>query len=882
MFLRSGMTNFPSWKTRSQRGVAFARNRKEIVMKVRVHSLRSAALLFVIATVFAPHAQAQDNLRDGAPFKGYTGVPFDTTGYHYDYLVDSSLPQDDAANRKFKTVQAAYAAAPAGTPDHPTVIGIKPDVYLLHVGPDAPYSIQVTKDNITFLGLTDDRRKVVLADNRGNKEGATNNGYIFDVNANGFSMINLTVCNYANLDYEYPGDLSKNLHKRSDVITQAVAIQMQGDRHVYSHVAFLSRLDTTFIRTTRSYWTNVFVEGTDDFLGGGTAGVFNDSAIYFPTGRGVMSASNLTFIHTVFKAARGLEFYKGFGNPDTLIDCVMPADTPESPITWMAWDQTPAHQNLFSLTYHVKDANGRPLRIRDKMNGPPTYTLSRELSDEEVKAFNPWNLLRAALPNGPTDDWDPAGVRAKYEADSSDVFRMSVSGPPPTGGVAGGGPFVSRAVSPSVRTGSTEAIVTANLLPARTRETPVTWSTESNLVTLTPAGNKVTISGNNKTNHAEYVVVQAKAANGFYVDVPVYVEPAFIDPPKFTSNPVIATPANGKVEVHYTLNLGGRDDQSLITWYQCDDASCANSRKVAVSRGDLPDRSYTLTAGDVGKILRVSIQPKHNISDPGPETVAIATKPITAANVTSTTVNPDFRNFVATENPADKNGEWTVIGTWTPVTGNALVNGYGLRVSGLLGAPPARGFGGGATPEPPAPDANAARIANPYAALLYNNDAPTGDMQMKVVMSPEKTAGQGFGIAGSPDDIPRVERADIFIKYDPVTKNGYSLRFWRTIQSAEKCMFQLYKIENGVGKPIDQQQQLTGVFKPNTTITLSIIGSKFTVTGANTTDGEKLALEGVVTPNTFGSGGVYWSGSVPVGNSNVYSQIELTYPGRQR
>jgi len=197
-----------------------------------------------------------------------------------------------------------------------------------------------------------------------------------------------------------------------------------------------------------------------------------------------------------------------------------------------------------------------------------------------------------------------------------------------------------------------------------------------------------------------------------------------------------------------------------------------------------------------------------------------------------------------------------------------------------MGAAPARGFGGGgaAPAAPAAPDPNQPRVPNPYAALIYNDGSPAGDMQMKVVMSPEKTAGQGFGIAGSPDDIPRVERADIFIKYDPATKTGYSLRFWRTIQSAEKCMFQLYKIDNGVGTPLDSQQQLTGVFKPNTTITLSVVGTKLTVKGSNTTDGETLSLEGTITPNTFGGAGVYWSGSVPVGNSNVYSEIAISYP----
>ena len=147
-----------------------------------------AFFIVVLATRF--QARAQDNMR-GAPYNGYTGVPFDTRAYAYDYLVDSSLTQDEPDLKKFKTLQAAYAAAPAGSPEHPTVIGIKPDVYFLR-GTDTAASMTVTKNYITLLGLTDDRRKVVLADNRGNKEGASNNGYIFMVNATGFTMMNLT------------------------------------------------------------------------------------------------------------------------------------------------------------------------------------------------------------------------------------------------------------------------------------------------------------------------------------------------------------------------------------------------------------------------------------------------------------------------------------------------------------------------------------------------------------------------------------------------------------------------------------------------------------------------------------------------------------------
>ncbi|HEY4381002.1 MAG TPA: hypothetical protein VGN01_11705 [Acidobacteriaceae bacterium] len=836
------------------------------------------------ATAFAPLAHAQENLRDGAPFNGYTGVKFDTTNSAYEYLVDSSLSQDDPANKKFKTLQAAYAAAPAGTPDKPTVIGIKPDVYLLHVDENAPYSIHITKNYITLLGLTDDRRKVVFADNRCKDEGATNDGFIFVINANGFTMMNLTLLDYCNIDYEYPGDPSRNLKMRSPVVSQGVVLQASGDKHIYSHVAFLSRLDTTVISTTRGYFTNIFVEGTEDLIsfGGQNVNVFKDSEAYFPNGSGGLASQGLIFINTEFKAAKGVGFYssegnteKSVGNPDTLIDCVVPAESPTTHVAWL--DEAAPHQNYYSLTYHLKDSNGKPVRIRDAHAGPATYNFSRELSDEEAKAFNPWNLLRAPIPTGPVDDWDPANMRAQHPNDGNDVFRMSIASTGTPTGRPAGGLSLSRIVRPTVRTNSTDAAITVTSFPARAAAN-VTWSTPSNLITLSSTtGNQITISGNNHTSHDEWVTVKATAANGFVSMVPVHVEPAFIDPPSLTSKPVLSAPVNGKVQVNYTLALAGHEDQSLITWYQCADTACATPRAMAVSRGDQPLKSYMLTRGDVGKLLRVSIQPRHNISEPGPAVVATASKPIAAANVTSSSIRLDFRNFVATENPAIESGEWTVIGTWTPETEPSPANSYVLRINGLAGTVPRGSNGGNAQADAPI-IVNGEHVVNPYAALLYQNDQPTGDMTVKVVMSPDKTAGQGFALSGSPEDAPRMERSDIFIKYDPRTRNGYSLRFWRTIQTSGKCVFQLYKIENGVGHPLNDQQDVTGVFKPDTTITVSVVGAKLTAKGSNTKDGDMLSLAGTITPNSFGGAGTFWSGGVTIGNSNVYREFEISYP----
>ena len=114
-------------------------------------SLLPAILWIVLNTAITP-AQAQDA-------NGPSPIGFlDTTKHSYDYLVDSSLSQDDPGNRQFRTLQAAYAAAPEGTAAKPTVIGIKPDVYHITSDTTAP-GLTISKNYLTLVGLTNDHRK---------------------------------------------------------------------------------------------------------------------------------------------------------------------------------------------------------------------------------------------------------------------------------------------------------------------------------------------------------------------------------------------------------------------------------------------------------------------------------------------------------------------------------------------------------------------------------------------------------------------------------------------------------------------------------------------------------------------------------------------------
>ena len=525
-------------------------------------------------------ASAQDHVRGASEPIVSSINPAKLT---YDYLVDGDLSQDDPVARKFKTVQAAYAAAPAGTESKPTVIGIKPNVYQLPGPSTRGASLSIRKNYITFLGLTNNRRAVVLADNRGLRQGSEDDGYIIDVDAIGFTAKNLTIINYCNADYEYPGDPGKNLTKRSDVITQGVALQAVGDKHAYENVALLGRLDTMFLRTTRSYFKNVYIEGTDDWMGGGQISVWEDCTLVFPTGSGVMSASGIVFLNCRFEATRGMRFYKAefrsAERPNVLINCLLPVNSSENRVAWVRGVAAP-RPNQLSLTYHNRDATGKVAVIYDSNVGAPAFTYSRELSDRELPAFNPWNLLRAA-PNGPADNWDPAGARQKQEAagQGSLPFRIALRGS-----------------SQSIRTGGVGASMARQSYRfARTRRSP--GPRNPDLISLSQTtGSNVVVTGRNTTSQAEWVAVTAAATNSLYATAYVYVEPRYVDPPVVTAGPNLNPPSNGMVTVDYSLDLGGREDQSIVSWYVCDEsagtiarlhvggARCRSSWQIAVTR----------------------------------------------------------------------------------------------------------------------------------------------------------------------------------------------------------------------------------------------------------------------------------------------------------
>jgi uncharacterized protein YjdB len=129
----------------------------------------------------------------------------------------------------------------------------------------------------------------------------------------------------------------------------------------------------------------------------------------------------------------------------------------------------------------------------------------------------------------------------------------------------------------TIRTGNAGARITASVTPARATNATITWSTPSDLVTLdTTAGTTVVVTARNATNRPQWVPITATILNGFRVTAYVYAEPRYVNAPALTAAPKISAPQDGRISVSYGFDLGTHDDQSLVSWFVCEDAHAPN------------------------------------------------------------------------------------------------------------------------------------------------------------------------------------------------------------------------------------------------------------------------------------------------------------------
>ena len=798
--------------------------------------------------------------------------------------LDGSLSDELAAQYPYVyndiTKALSADALKNGTADNPMTVYVAPYVYWIDdpaatdtvqktEGYSVPYGMVVNSDYLTIKGLTGNPDNVVLAGNRGQSHASNGNYTMFRFNCSGaLTVKNITIGNYCSVDLDYPLMSELNQAKRTETITQAQLADVSGDKMFADNCNFISRLNLDPINgASRSLYNNCHFESTDDALNANAVYVGCDFDFY--GNRPLYSSYNTgsTFLGCTFNCkilnveAEPTQFFTKEGGTITAVDCVYNSNL-SVPIS-IGWTKTPST----SLKCYQSNIihNGQSITIGGEgaketvdMTGKSVLDAYKVVSGGKTY-YNTYNLLKGS------DDWDPLGVKDVIKAAGQDTVATQLS--------------ITSDVT-EIESGKETASIggTVNYFYGTNDTTQkITYSVSDEdkaYVKLTDNGDGTCkVEGTNNDDAARKVIINASTESGLEAAVGITVKPSKIEAPAFTKAPVITNDGQGSLKVDYSLDLGSREDMSAISWYRCTDAEGSNPILVAVTRNDSPEYTYKLTAGDVGYYIMAKVESKNIRSDYGTPVNTVYDKAIGVKDVRSKNFATDFSNFPNVKQSEIKAGFWTVdynrpadtesFGSWQGADTEEPWK-YGTTGNGCVGAGLYEGTQG--------------------ARLMYTPVEGTyGDMSLKLVVDPAKTAGQGFGSAG--------QYMDVLLKFDTSTLTGYGLRIVRTKASSNAVTFVLVKYDNGTVTEISDEV-IASCYATGCTISLKAEGNKLTAHVETPT--EQLAdqaakgyphvvdLTADIEVNSFGGVAIQHTGTVGSGgwqNTTMLHNLNVTWEG---
>lgn len=798
--------------------------------------------------------------------------------------LDGSLSDELAAQYPYVyndiTKALSADALKNGTADKPMTVYVAPYVYWIDdpaatdtvqktEGYSVPYGMVVNSDYLTIKGLTGNPDNVVLAGNRGQSHASNGNYTMFRFNCSGaLTVKNITIGNYCSVDLDYPLMSELNQAKRTETITQAQLADVSGDKMFADNCNFISRLNLDPINgASRSLYNNCHFESTDDALNANAVYVGCDFDFYGNRPLYSSYGTGSTFLGCTFNCkilnveAEPTQFFTKEGGTITAVDCVYNSNL-SVPIS-IGWTKTPST----SLKCYQSNIihNGQSITIGGEgaketvdMTGKSVLDAYKVVSGGKTY-YNTYNLLKGS------DDWDPLGVRDVIKAAGQDTVATQLS--------------ITSDVT-EIESGKETASIggTVNYFYGTNDTTQkITYSVSDEdkaYVKLTDNGDGTCkVEGTNNDDAARKVIINASTESGLEAAVGITVKPSKIEAPAFTKAPVITNDGQGSLKVDYSLDLGSREDMSAISWYRCTDAEGSNPILVAVTRNDSPEYTYKLTAGDIGYYIMAKVESKNIRSDYGTPVNTVYDKAIGVKDVRSKNFATDFSNFPNVKQSEIKAGFWTVdynrpadtesFGKWQGAdTEEPWV--YGVTGNGCVGAGLYQGTQG--------------------SRLMYTPVEGTyGDMSLKLVVDPAKTAGQGFGSAG--------QYMDVLLKFDTSTLTGYGLRIIRTRDSSNAVTFVLVKYDNGTVTEISDEV-IASCYATGCTISLKVEGNKLTAHVETPT--EQLAdqaakgyphvvdLTADIAANSFGGVAIQHTGTTGAGgwqNTTMLHNLDITWEG---
>lgn len=798
--------------------------------------------------------------------------------------LDGSLSDELAAQYPYVyndiTKALSADALKNGTADKPMTVYVAPYVYWIDdpaatdtvqktEGYSVPYGMVVNSEYLTIKGLTGNPDNVVLAGNRGQSHASNGNYTMFRFNCSGaLTVKNITIGNYCSVDLDYPLMSELNQAKRTETITQAQLADVSGDKMFADNCNFISRLNLDPINgASRSLYNNCHFESTDDALNANAVYVGCDFDFYGNRPLYSSYGTGSTFLGCTFNCkilnveAEPTQFFTKEGGTITAVDCVYNSNL-SVPIS-IGWTKTPST----SLKCYQSNIihNGQSITIGGEgaketvdMTGKSVLDAYKVVSGGKTY-YNTYNLLKGS------DDWDPLGVRDVIKAAGQDTVATQLS--------------ITSDVT-EIESGKETASIggTVNYFYGTNDTTQkITYSVSDEdkaYVKLTDNGDGTCkVEGTNNDDAARKVIINASTESGLEAAVGITVKPSKIEAPAFTKAPVITNDGQGSLKVDYSLDLGSREDMSAISWYRCTDAEGSNPILVAVTRNDSPEYTYKLTAGDVGYYIMAKVESKNIRSDYGTPVNTVYDKAIGVKDVRSKNFATDFSNFPNVKQSEIKAGFWTVdynrpadtesFGSWQGADTEEPWK-YGTTGNGCVGAGLYEGTQG--------------------SRLMYTPVEGTyGDMSLKLVVDPAKTAGQGFGSAG--------QYMDVLLKFDTSTLTGYGLRIIRTKASSNAVTFVLVKYDNGAVTEISDKV-IASCYATGCTISLKAESNKLTAHVETPT--EQLAdqaakgyphvvdLTADIEANSFGGVAIQHTGTVGSGgwqNTTMLHNLDITWEG---
>ena len=611
-----------------------------------------------------------------------------------------------------------------------------PDDTTVKVGRDGrePFGMTIHCPHLTLVGLGERPEDVVLASQRGQTQGAIGNFTMFDFWVKTLKVENITMGNYCNVDLVYPRNPRLNRPKRSDAITQAHVGYVHGDSLVAKKVRFISRLNLNPLNGAKnSYYEDCHFECTDDALNG-----------------------TATYRHCQFDFYGQKPFWSTFGAGALFVDC----------------------------DFYVKGEN-REMYFT-KQGGPVTVINSRyhAPSDDLYLGWTaypqPW--LRC-YQQGFTLNGKPYLIGQRQPQNTLQPTSLSADLRKP--------PFLGiNQHEATLQTGKDSLLLST--------QEAVSWRIPQGFehyVRLSAHHGQEcrVVPTNNSDETADFCVI-ATTEDGREAACHLVVKPSQLPPPALVRQPRIVQDGY-MLRLDYALDLQGRREESLITWYR-------NDIPVSTTH-TTPQCTYSLTEADRGQRISAAISPKHQRSPYG--------LPVATSTTVMTTLPPmtmmetDFHDFPCLWQTKVLPGYWTVDG-YKPADTEAFPWSYGRQKPMWEYA---EGFNGAV--------GMGLLQAQRGARLMYTTMERTyGNMRLVLKVDPTKTAGQGFGSATG-------QYMDVCLKFDTQTLTGYGLRIIRTTKHAKAVDFLLVKYDHGRVTPISEPVSST-CYRTNCTISIDFNG----------------------------------------------------------